>query len=184
MRFMRPVDLQRADPGAIDLDCNRALEKGHRNHEAVSASELDQYSFQAGKRALLEPDEVADPQERPRKRRKPGSYDSTDGLDLGVAHRNRSPSYADDVLDARRRQDGKATKGVKATEQISREKREMHVLEAVGPAAPGSVKRQEFRVSLAAQQACHMLFTTGLHLQREPGVRAIHLVRSIAFSSK
>src|SRR5450759_5460719 len=88
---------------------------------------------------------------RPRLRCKPGAKDRPNGLDLVVVHGDRDLAGTDDTDHTGRGQDRQAIAHIKLAKQITREEREFHFLDSIGPPPPGPIERKELFVALVAQ---------------------------------
>src|SRR2546427_10033672 len=84
-------------PGIVHFDGNRALEEGHRQHEATLPFEVQQNSLQPAKGSVFDSHSLTDSQERPRSARDPGSNGSLNGGNFGVVNGDRTLAISDNL---------------------------------------------------------------------------------------
>jgi hypothetical protein len=99
--------LQGAHEGTIDFDRDGALQKIDRNDEAVVVPGAGQNALDVRKRPRVQPDALADFEERVRTAKSAGFDDGLNRFDLGMADRRGFIPEADDVFDVRSGEYGK-----------------------------------------------------------------------------
>lgn len=93
---------------------------------------FDQEAFQAGERAVLDANEVAEPEVGPGLGGESRLDDGLDGGDLGVIHRDRVAANADDTDHAGGGQDRDAPiAGIEAAEDVAGEEGQVEMHDAV-----------------------------------------------------
>src|ERR1035437_1934189 len=140
-----------ASPLAVDFDGDGTLEEADGGDQAVNLVRVGDDTFQPRQRAALDVYLRSDGETRPGLRRKAGTKDRPNGLNLIEVNGNGDLADTDDADHAGRGQDGQAIAHVELAEQIAREEREFEFFGAVGPPPAGAIKRKELFVALAAQ---------------------------------
>jgi hypothetical protein len=138
-------------PLAVDFHGDGTLQEADGDGEAVHLVGISEDPFQPCQRAALYVYLRSDAEEGPRLGGEPGAKDGANGLDFLDVHGDGELAGADDTDDAGRGEDGQAIIHVKLAEQIAREEREFHLLDAVRPAPARAIEGKELFVALAAK---------------------------------
>jgi len=155
---------------AVDLDGDGSLQQFQADDHAQGAFFTDQGALETGQRAVLDADRLADTNNGPGLRGEAGGQDGPDGDDFIFGDRGRKVSEAHDGGDARGDEHGKAALVIEAAEYIAGEQRKLHGFGSIGPAAPGTVKREKVLESPVAKGLGHGLFVPGPDGEGKPTV--------------
>ena len=157
-----PMRLGNGDhPRTVHFHGHRALEKGHRQDEPMTAFEIQQDPLEPAERTAFDSYPLPDLQERPRLSRQPGLNRRLEGSDFRVVNRHWALTGSDNLNYPRRHQYREPIQRIESTEQVAREQWHFELLDSIGPTASRLVSRQKKFVALAAQQACRDLLIAG-----------------------
>ena len=141
-----------ASPLAVDFNGDGTLQEADGDDEAVNLVGIGDDPFEPCQRAALDVYLRSDGETRPGLRRKAGTKDRPNGLNLIEVNGDGGLAGTDDTDDAGRGEDGhEAIADVEPAEQIAGEERELYFFDPVGPPPPGAIERKELLVALAAQ---------------------------------
>src|ERR1035441_2344578 len=113
-----------ASPFAVDFDGDGTLQQADGDDQAVNLVRVGDDTFQTRQRAAFDVHLRADGETPPRLRRKAGTKDRTNGLDLVEVDGDGDLAGTDDTDHAGRGQDGQAIIHIELAEQVTREERE------------------------------------------------------------
>src|SRR5690348_1511425 len=123
-------------PRSVHFHGHRALEKGHRQDEAMTALEIHEDPLEPAERPAFDSHLLPDLQERPRLSRQPRLSDDLDSGDLRVVNRHRVLAETDNPNYPRCHKYREPVQRVETTENVARGSEQFEFVDAIGPAAP------------------------------------------------
>lgn len=120
-----------ADPGAIDLEANGALEEFDGEDETVLALDLDELTLDAGHRAEDDGNPFACLEIGPRSGADVSGDGALDGGNFGFVDGLGNAGEADDGFDAGSGKDGEAAFDIESTENIARKEWCLNLFDSV-----------------------------------------------------
>jgi len=160
-------------PGIVHFNGNRALEEGHRQHEATLPFEVQQDSLEPAKGSVFDSHSLTDSQERPRSARDPGSNSSLNGGNFGVVNGDRTFAYSDNRNNPGCRKNGEPVLQVEPAKDITGEERKLNFLNSVRPKAPGLIEREKPFIAFATEDCCDGILVATPDSEGKPGVTPV-----------
>src|SRR5690348_11334901 len=142
-------ELNCGDPFTVDLDRDRALQHGHRDHDSPVALFFQENAFQPFQGAAPDANTLAFAQERARLSDEAGSQNGPHRIDFRLGDGRRLIAETHDGDNTRGADDRKPFPGVEPAEDIAGEQGAVRFDDAIGPALPVPVDRQVLLISFA-----------------------------------
>lgn len=162
------IELDGADPFALYLKGNRALQEVDGKYQAVHAPGFDEGTFDACEGSELDADAVAAFEVGPRDGGLLRLYDSLYGGDFQLVNGFGDAALSYDGFDAGSGDDGDAMVGVQATKEVTGEEGDGDFFDAIGVAANVDGGGQEGFESFNGEGVLKFLFAFGADLEGVP----------------
>jgi hypothetical protein len=160
----------RPNPVSFNLDGYGTLQQCYRRDQATAFRHLNDNSFNAAKRPLLDQDRIPDAKKGPGLGWQPGTHNGLNGRNFGVIHWHRSPPHADNVNHTGNLQHRHSIPQVEPAEDVPRKQRRLDSPYPIGPASPNRVHGQKSLIPQFAEHARGRLLAACPDTERKPGL--------------
>lgn len=165
----RVLLIGRADPLAVHLDGDGALEQVNGDDDPPFAFFLHQDALETFQRTADEADWFADAEVGPGLGGEPGAEDVLDSIDLFVGNRLGLVAEADDRHYARGSDDGLSTKGIEPAKYVAGKERGVYFDYAIRPAMTPAAEGKVSRIASIRESGRSYFFKSGTSADAKPG---------------